>query len=264
MEATIFASAIMLGLAGAPHCTAMCAGPCAALIGRGGAAHAAGVAGAAGAASVSRAMHAPIAFHLARIAGYAAAGAVVAGGLAMIGALAQVAPMLRPLWALVHAALLALGLWLLWQGRQPALLTQFGRRAQALRVSVRTRALAPAAAGWAPVSVSPPGTRRSLQAGLAGALWFAWPCGLLQSALLVAALSNSAAGGALAMAGFAVASSAGLVLAPLLWRWLGRAGSGRAERWALRAAGLLMATLSGWALTQGLWHRLAEYCATLL
>jgi hypothetical protein len=86
---------------------------------------------------------------------------------------------------------------------------------------------------------------------------------LLQSALLVAALSNSALGGAVAMAGFATASAAGLVLAPLVGRRLGRAGSGRAEVWALRATGLLMAAMSGWALTEGLWHRFAEYCATL-
>lgn len=268
MEATIFASAVLLGLAGAPHCTAMCAGPCAALVGRANGASAANAANAAGAAGAAAAMRPSIAFHAARIAGYAAAGAAVAGGLATMGALAQAAPVLRPLWVLVHAALLALGLCLLWQGRQPALLASFGRRAQPVPAAPRPPALAAATAvaGWAPMAAPAPrsGSRRSLQAGAAGALWFAWPCGLLQSALLVAALSNSAAGGALAMAGFAIASSAGLVLAPLLWRRLGRAGSGRAERWGLRGAGLLMATLSGWALTQGLWHRVAEFCATLL
>jgi sulfite exporter TauE/SafE len=242
MEATIVASAFMLGLAGAPHCTAMCAAPCAAVVGRG--------EGAAG----------TVAFHAARIAGYAGAGAVAAGGLAMLGALSQVAPVLRPLWALVHAGLFVLGLWLLWQGRQPALLAQWGRPAQP------TLALA----GWQPVSAparpsmpSRKGAGQALQAGVAGGLWFAWPCGLLQSALLVAALSNSALGGAVAMAAFAAASAAGLVLAPLVWRRLDRAGTGRAETWALRAAGLLMAAMSGWALTEGLWHRFAEYCATL-
>lgn len=241
MEATIVASAFMLGLAGAPHCTAMCGAPCAAVVGRG-----------QGPAST-------VAFHAARIAGYAGAGAAAAGGLAMLGVLAQAAPMLRPLWALVHAGLFVLGLWLLWQGRQPVLLAQWGRSAQP------TLALA----GWQPVSTparagpSGRGAGRALQAGLAGSLWFAWPCGLLQSALLVAALSSSALGGAIAMAGFAMASAAGLVLAPLVWQRLGRAGSGRAETWALRAAGLLMAGMSGWALTEGLWHRFAEYCATL-
>lgn len=238
MEATIIVSAFMLGLAGAPHCTAMCAAPCAAVVGR----------GAGGAGS--------IAFHASRIAGYAAAGAVAAGGLGTLGVLAQAAPVLRPLWALVHAGLFVLGLWLIWQGRQPALLAQFGRGVQP------TLALA----GWQPVRAPAPlraASGHAWRAGLAGGLWFAWPCGLLQSALLVAALSNSALGGAAAMGAFAVASSAGLLLAPLVWQRLGRAGSGRAEAWALRGAGLLMAGMSGWALTSGLWHRFAEYCATL-
>lgn len=242
MEATIVASAFMLGLAGAPHCTAMCAAPCAAVVGRD--------QGPAG----------TLAFHAARIAGYAGAGAVAAGGLAMLGTLSQVAPVLRPLWALVHAGLFVLGLWLLWQGRQPALLAQWGRAPQP------TLALAGGQPMRGPTRASVPagkGGGRVLPAGLAGGLWFAWPCGLLQSALLVAALSSSALGGAAAMAAFASASAAGLVLAPLVWQRLGRAGSGRAEAWALRAAGGLMAAMSGWALTEGLWHRFAEYCATL-
>lgn len=242
MEASIVASALLLGLAGAPHCTAMCSAPCAAVVGR-----------SAGARGL-------VAFHVARVVGYAAAGGVAAGGVALLGVMAQAAPWVRPLWALLHAALFVLGLWLLWQGRQPALLAQFGRPLQP--------ALAAAGgggAGWQPVQWAGPGrgAAPAWRAGLAGGLWVAWPCGLLQSALVVAALSNSALGGAMAMAAFAVASSAGLVLAPFVWRRLGRAGSARAEAWALRAAGLMLAAMSGWALTEGLWHRFAEYCATL-
>ena len=37
MDAALFASALALGLAGAPHCVAMCAAPCAAVTGGGGA-----------------------------------------------------------------------------------------------------------------------------------------------------------------------------------------------------------------------------------
>ena len=164
--------------------------------------------------------------------------------------------MLRPLWALVHAALLVLGLSLLWQGRQPAVLMRLGRRAVPL----------PAPSGWQAMKAPGLGALRSRntsRAAWAGSLWAAWPCGLLQSALLVAALSSSAAGGAVAMAGFAVASSAGLVFAPWVWRRLGRSSGGRAERWALRGAGLLMVSMSGWALSEGVWHRVAAYCSTL-
>ncbi|MCW5636865.1 MAG: sulfite exporter TauE/SafE family protein [Rubrivivax sp.] len=255
MEAAIVASTFMLGLAGAPHCTAMCAAPCAALVGRDGGAGA------------------QVAFHLARIAGYAAAGAVAAAGVGTLGVLAALAPALRPLWVVVHAGFLALGLWLLWRGRQPAFLARFGRRGAlapaAVAGGVQPAMLQPsmAGAGWQPMSAPasaarPPGGA-TVRAGVAGARWFAWPCGLLQSALLVAALASTAAGGALAMAAFAAASSLGLLFAPALWSRLGRAGTGRAEQWALRAAGALMAAMSGWALTSGIWHRVAEFCATL-
>lgn len=253
VEAAIVASTFALGLAGAPHCTAMCAAPCAAVVGRAGG------------------FVPSIAFHVARAAGYAAAGAAAAGGLAALGSLAGIAPVLRPLWTLVHVGFFALGLWLLWRGRQPQWLAAIGRRpGPALAAS--TAFNAPAASPSQPVAMPAAplahthGAERSaaLRAGLAGGLWFAWPCGLLQSALLVAALANGAAGGAAAMLAFAVASAAGLVVAPFVWRRLGRGGGGQAERWALRAAGAAMAAMSGWVLTSGLWHRVAAACAAWL
>jgi hypothetical protein len=250
MEASIVASALALGLAGAPHCTAMCAAPCAALTGRG------ATAGAG------------VAFHAARVAGYALAGGVAAGAVGGLASLAQAAPFVRPLWVLLHAGLLVFGLWLVWQGRQPALLARIGRRGGPVsvaagggdwRVMVAPGGAAARQRGW-PMQTLP------VVPGLAGALWFLWPCGLLQSALMVAALSSSAAGGAVAMAAFALASSAGLVLAPLVWRRLGGPNGQRGERierFALRAAGIVIAGFSGWALTHGLWERFAAYCATL-
>jgi hypothetical protein len=35
------------------------------------------------------------------------------------------------------------------------------------------------------------------------------------------------------------------------------------ERWAIRAAGAMLAAASGWVLTHGLWDRFLAYCATL-
>jgi sulfite exporter TauE/SafE len=76
-------------------------------------------------------------------------------------------------------------------------------------------------------------------------LLLALPCGLLQSALLIAALASTPAQGALAMASFAAASSLGL--------WLpGAIGA----RWSsnlsvsvlmLRLAGATLAVASAWA-----------------
>ena len=229
MDAALIGSAALLGLAGAPHCTAMCGAPCAAAIGRAGG------------------TPATIAFHAARVASYAVAGAVVASAVGALATLSQLSPTLRPLWTVLHALAFSLGLWRLWTGRPPAWRAALGRAPQPDA----------AAAGWQPV-------RGPARAALAGGLWVGWPCGLLQGALLVASMTGSAAAGAGAMAAFAVASSPGLLLAP--WLWQKMSGSGDAavrERWAVRAAGGLLAAASGWVLTHGLWHRVAAFCATL-
>jgi len=229
VDGALIGSAALLGLAGAPHCTAMCGAPCAAAIGRKGGATPA------------------LAFHLARVASYAVAGAVVATAVGALATMAQWSPALRPLWTIVHALVLALGLWLVWTGRQPGWMAALGR----------TPEPAVAGDGWRPM-------RAPARAAVAGALWVGWPCGLLQGALLVASMTGGAAAGAAAMAAFAVASSPGLLLAPWVWRKMSRFGDAAArERWAIRAAGAMLAAASGWVLTHGLWDRFLAYCATL-
>ncbi len=216
----------MLGLAGSPHCAAMCGAACAVATRDGG--------------PGSRS-----AFHAARLFGYAAAGAVAASSVGAIAAFSQWTPALRPLWTLVHLAALGLGLFLLWQGRQPAWLANLGLG--------RQRSQAPPG-GWQRIS-------GPMKAASAGGLWVAWPCGLLQSALVVAALANSAPAGAAVMAGFAATSATGLLAAPWLLVRLGGAGAAaQAGYWATRAAGALLATASAWALGHGLWERVLAYC----
>jgi sulfite exporter TauE/SafE len=227
MDAALVVSGMLLGLAGAPHCTAMCGAACTAVARRCGPA---------------RPGHALAFLHLGRLAGYAAGGAVVASSVGLLRTLGEAAPVLRPLWLLLHLAALGLGLWLLVRGRQPAWMTRLGR--------------APAVPGR--VHWSGP-----LRAGLAGSLWIALPCGLLQSALVVAALANSASAGAAVMAAFALGSSAGLVAGPALW-WRLTGGSpalaGQAPAWALRVAGAGLAGAALFALGHGLWARVAAYC----
>ena len=227
MEFALLFSAMALGLAGIPHCAAMCAAPCAALTGR-------GVGGPAA-----------WAFHGARLVSYALAGAIAAASVGALAGLAQWSPMIRPLWTLLHAAALTLGLWLLWHGRQPVWLESLGRGS--------ARAAVPAQ-GWQRV-------QGPVRAGAAGSLWVAWPCGLLQSALLLAAMANGAAGGALVMGGFAAVTAAGLVIGPALWGWLGGgAVAARSAAWAVRATGAMLVIAAGWALTHGQFDRLAAYC----
>lgn len=224
---SLVAAAGLMGLAGLPHCAAMCAAPCAAAAGRGPAAQ-------------------PL-FQFARIAGYAAAGALAAAGVGLLREGLAWSPVLRPLWTLLHLAALAVGLWMLWQGRWPAWLQR--------------RAAAPSEAlpgGWQRIA----GPARSVGAG---ALWIAWPCALSQSALLVAALASSAEQGAAAMGLFALASSPALWLGPALMQRLGGSVTpGRAAWldavWPMRIAGMLLAAGSAWALGHGLWTRFAAWC----
>jgi sulfite exporter TauE/SafE len=226
MDISLVLAALLMGLAGAVHCTAMCGAACTAVLQR------------CGGASSSRPL---LGFHLGRLASYAAGGAVAAASVSAVGAWSQAAPALRPLWTLVHVAALMLGLWLAWTGRQPAWLAAWGR----------APSLATAGAGWQPI-------QGPLRATAFGSVWVAVPCGLLQSALLVAALANGAAGGALVMAAFALASSLGLLLAGAAWQ---RAvASPDALRWAVRLAGVMMAAASAWALGHGLWRQIAVYC----
>lgn len=232
MDLALITSAALLGLAGMPHCTTMCSAPCAAATGP----------GAAGQWS----------FHGTRVLGYAAAGFVASASVGSLAALSQWTPALRPLWVLFHVAMLALGLWLLVQGRQPAWMGQIGRVA----LPAAGGGLA-TPAGSAPIRV----WRTPARAAAAGALWVAWPCGLLQSALLVASMTHTAWAGAAAMAAFALASAGGLLAAPALWRWLrGRADAPVLERRLARAAGGLLAVAALFALGQDIWHPIAVFC----
>lgn len=217
VDVALVAGGALMGLAGAPHCAAMCGGVSAAAVARCG--------------GHSRA------FHAGRVAAYAAGGAVAASSVGAIAQWSAMAPALRPVWTMVQAAALVLGLWLLWTGRQPAWMA--GSR-------VPTLSPALAARGWRPVT-------GPLRAGATGAAWIAWPCGLLQSALVAAGLASSAAGGALVMGVFAGVSSVGL--------WSAHRIFGRSDAtWAVRAAGALLAAAACWALGHGLWARLAAYC----
>ena len=239
MDQALFLSAVLMGLAGTPHCLAMCGAACTAAAGGG------------------RARNL-LPFHLGRLLAYAGAGAVAAASVGSLAAMGQAVAALRPLWTLVHIAALALGLYLLWQGRQPGWMERLGRTRGPVTVDHR------GGERWQVVA----GPARSAGWGLA---WVAWPCGLLQSALLVAALANTPASGALVMAGFAGASAAGLLLGPALWWRLsgGRPAVGAAAArgsaigapsTAVRWAGAALAAASAWALGHGLWVRFAAWC----
>jgi sulfite exporter TauE/SafE len=223
MQTSLAMTALLMGLAGGPHCVAMCGTACA------GIGHAAG----------PRKTSALWAFQAGRLASYAALGAVAAASMQGLGWLTTQTAALRPVWTLFHVAVLVMGLMLLRLARQPVWLDATAR-------SVWRRVMAFNAA-WgrgAPLAI--------------GAVWAFMPCGLLYSAVLVAALSGGPLEGALAMALFALGSSVSLALGPwLLLRLRGGAGG----EWGIRLAGLALAVTSGWALWMGLAHDAAPWCA---
>jgi hypothetical protein len=232
MDKALIIGAVLMGFAGTPHCLAMCGAACTALCG-------------------GTSIRAQLPFHLGRLVAYATAGAVAAASVNTLASLGQVVAALRPLWTLVHMAAMALGLFLLWRGHQPGWMERLGRS------RLQAAGQAQVAQGWKTVMM--PARRMGL-----GLAWVAWPCGLLQSALLVAALANSPSGGALVMAGFALSSAAGLILGPAMWVRFLQGGKGGhpvlSPTLAVRLAGAALAAASAWALGHGLWVRVAAWC----
>ena len=201
------------------------------------------------------------AWHAARVASYAAAGAVVAASVSALSALGGGLALLRPLWGLLHAAVVALGVWLVWQGRWPAWIERTAQRA-GQAAGVGTAALAGGNAGGGVATLRWNGQGAGLsgpsRAAAAGSLWALMPCGLLQSALLVAALASGPVSGAAVMATFALASAAGPWLAPaVLVRLRGNAAS---PAWATRMAGACLILASGWSLAHGVWQQVVDLC----
>ncbi len=161
MGAGLAIAAAAAGVAAAPHCAGMC-GPVAAF--------------------ACRDRAASVSYHLARLAGYASAGAFVGWlGAAAVGWLR--APIAQALLSWSLAAGLGLAAWRLWRSRRP----------QAALVQLRRKK---------PTRWQPP------LLGLATTLL---PCGALAAGLMLAAGTGGALSGAMAMASFAVGSSLGLI-----------------------------------------------------
>lgn len=223
MQTTLVVTGLLMGLAGGPHCLAMCGAACGGI----------GNTGVEG----SRSMWA---FQGGRLIGYSAMGGLAAASMQSLGLLTVHAAALRPLWSLLHVAAAMLGLMLLWRASQPAWLENAAR-------AIWTRARK---------------TAGSLHKGtpfFMGILWSLLPCGLLYSALLVAALTSNVADGAAVMALFAVGSGVSLMAGPWLWQRWRKKDSGQ---WSIRIAGLVLFATSIGGLWMSLVHNTAPWCVT--
>ncbi|HEY3048867.1 MAG TPA: sulfite exporter TauE/SafE family protein [Polaromonas sp.] len=224
MQTTLAATALLMGLVGGPHCLAMCGAACAGM-------------GRAGGGKSARSLWV---FQAGRVLGYSSLGGIAAASMQGLGWLSVQSAALRPVWTLFHVAAALLGLMLLWQARQPVWLEN-----TAHKVWGRVRAVTQGSRGAAPL--------------LLGVLWALLPCGLLYSALLVAALTSSMLEGAAVMALFALGGSVSLMAGP--WFWLRLRGQGSGQ-WAVRLAGLALFLTSLWGLWMGLVHNTAPWCLT--
>jgi sulfite exporter TauE/SafE len=226
MQTSLAATALLMGLVGGPHCIAMCGAACAGI----------------GQAAGPRKQSAMLLFQLGRVIGYSALGGVAAASLQGLGWLTVQSAALRPVWSLFHVAALVLGMVLLVQARQPVWLESGARK-----VWAGVRGVAGRWGGGAPLVL--------------GSLWAFLPCGLLYSALMVAALAGSVGAGALVMALFALGTSVTMFLGPWLWlRLRGSPVSPGSGQWGVRLAGTALAASSGWALWMALAHNAAPWC----
>ena len=181
MLISLITTAFLMGLAGIPHCAAMCATPCAVAVPQG----------------------LPLMALLGRSMGYAMLGAVAAGATAALANWSRVSALLQPVWVMLLAASALLGAWMLIRGEMPLVLQSQGLSAYR---ALQRRMNSPQ--GLA----SHPRLARMLPARL-GAAWAALPCGLLYGAVTVAALASSAWQGACVMAAFSLPG------AVALWWW---------------------------------------------
>ena len=226
MELTLVFTALLMGLAGGPHCVAMCGSACAGI----------------GRTQTGQSVRAMWVFQAGRLLGYSTLGALAAASMQGLGWLSVQSAALRPVWTLFHVAAALLGLMLLWQARQPVWLENSARK---VWQSVRS------------MTGQLKGGTTLAPVGLLGFLWALLPCGLLYSALLVATMTGSAAEGAGVMALFAFGSGVSLMAGPWLWLRLRGQGSGQ---WAIRIAGLALLASSVWALWMGLVHNTTPWC----
>ena len=222
MKLSLALTALAMGLAGGPHCIAMCGAACAGM----------------GQAAAPRSGRAIALFQAGRLVGYSALGALAAASMQGLGWLTVHSAALRPVWTMVHVAAVLLGLVLLVQARQPLWLDVGARKIWA-RVRGATQS-------WG--LVAPLGL---------GVAWALLPCGLLYMAVTNAALSGGVASGAASMALFAVGSGVSLWAGPWLLLKVGALGNGS---WGMRLAGLALMLTSAWGLWMGLMHDQAPWC----
>ncbi len=220
MQSSLILTTFVMGLAGGPHCIAMCGTAC------------------GGIARVNG-KRATMQFQAGRLLGYSSLGALGAASVGMLAWLSAQTIILHPLWTFFHVFILSWGLVLLVYARQPIWIDAIGKQ-----IWQRVWQLSQVRGGVL----------------LTGILWAFMPCGLLYSAVLVASLSGSPVEGAVNMAGFALGSSLSLIFGPWLWFRLKNNSQFLTDSHSMRIAGLMLVIAASWAIWMDLVHQTKVFC----
>ncbi len=235
MTGALLVTVALIGLAGTPHCAGMCGALCS------------GAGRACGARSLTSGV---VSVLIGRLIGYALAGAVAASVVMAVRWLSIGTGWLRPLWSALQFFMFGLGLWLMWRGRLPSVAEAWMERV--------LRHKGPVSHPGEAVRLFGPG---ELKSAAVGVLWPLIPCGLLQSALLMASMASSPQEGALLMVVFGATSMLGVLAGAYSWmRWLkpsaGGAASGYSSdlrsTWPVRLTGAVLVVSAGWTLLHGM------------
>jgi sulfite exporter TauE/SafE len=221
-------TAFLMGLVGGPHCVVMCGAACAGV----------------GQAQGKKGFFSLSQFHLGRLIAYSLLGFLAATSMQIVAWFSAQLVVIRPVWSLLHVAMMVLGLFMLGKGNQPLFLEHSAKK---VWLWIRQKTQNPGNSSW----VSFP-----FMLGLA---WSLMPCGLLYSALLVAGIANNPYTGAFVMLSFAFASSVSLIIGPWFLLRLRSWGSGSL---GIRLAGLALAGVSAYALYMAMVHNQAPWCIT--
>jgi uncharacterized protein len=220
MDTPLALTTLLMGLAGGPHCIAMCGAAC-------------------GGLQKSSAGINVWKFHAGRLIGYASLGAIAAASVNTLAWFSSQTLALHPLWTFFHVLVLCWGLMLLGYARQPAWADRFGRQ-----VWTHVRQFSQLSGGGL----------------ITGMLWALMPCGLLYSALLVASLNANPVSGAFSMATFAMGTSVSLLIGPWLWFKLKHGFKWVGDSLSMRLAGLFLTSVAAWAIWMDLVHQTKVWC----
>ena len=219
----VYFTALLVGLLGGVHCLTMCGG----LVGTLTLGLDAGIR-----RDPRRLLPYQLTYNLARIAGYAFAGALFGGLGALLLEFDALQRMQRVLYGLAGVMMILLGLYLAGWWRLLAVVERLGGRLW--------RRLEPLARRFLPV-------RTLAQAAIIGFIWAWIPCGLVYSVLITAVATGSPLDGALLMLAFGIGTLPNLLGIALL----AGAAARIAERdWIRQTAGLLVIGFGGYALWQ--------------